>query len=88
MITTRFNGASELMVDGEQGFLISNPADNTALAERMAASLDPDLRSKMGASARRLAEQNTMDRQTAEFLALYQEVAARNNPSVMSEDAR
>ena len=88
VITTRFNGASELMVDGEQGFLISNPADNTALAERMAASLDPDLRSKMGASARRLAEQNTMDRQTAEFLALYQEVAARKKRPVMPEDAR
>jgi len=78
VITSRFNGVSELMADGDQGFLVSDPADHTALAERMAALLDPELRSKMGASARRLAEQNTMDRQTGEFLELYHEVAAKN----------
>ncbi len=87
VITTRFNGVSELMADGEQGFLVSDPADNIALAEGMVALLDPDLRSRMGASARRLAEQNTMDRKTGEFLALYQEVVARKSRPVMPEEA-
>ena len=87
MITSRFNGVSELMADGDQGFLVSDPADNSALAERMVALLDPELRSRMGAAARRLAEQNTMDRQTGEFLALYQEVVARKKRPVLPEDA-
>lgn len=87
LITTRFNGVSELMVDGEQGFLLANPADVAALAERMRLLLDPVLRSRMGASARRLAGQHSLNHQTDRFLALYQEVASRKNRPV-SPDTR
>jgi len=88
VITTRVNGVSELMADGDQGFLVPDPGDHVALAEGMAALLDPELRSRMGAAARRLAEQNTTERQTGEFLALYREIAARKNRSVMPEEAQ
>ncbi|MCX6968781.1 MAG: glycosyltransferase family 4 protein [Verrucomicrobia bacterium] len=86
LITTRFNGVSELMTDGEEGFLLADPADVAALAEKMRVLLDPALRSKMGASARRLAGQHSLNHQTGRFLALYQEVVSRKNRAV-SPDA-
>ncbi len=87
LITTRFNGVSELMTDGEEGFLLADPADVAVLAEKMRLLLDPALRSRMGASARRLAGQHCLNHQTDWFLALYQEVASRKNRPV-SPDAR
>ena len=75
VITTSFNGASELLTQGENGFVIPDPADPLALAEKMTVLLDPALRSAMGASARRLALDHTLERQTAEFLSLYREIS-------------
>jgi UDP-glucose:(heptosyl)LPS alpha-1,3-glucosyltransferase len=75
VITTSFNGASELLTQGENGFVIADPADPLALAEKMTVLLDPALRSAMGASARRLALDHTLERQTAEFLSLYREIS-------------
>ena len=74
VITTFFNGVSEMMTDGEHGFLLSDPADIAVLAQKMNALLDPDLRATMGRSARQLAEVHTFEHQTAQFLALYREV--------------
>jgi glycosyltransferase involved in cell wall biosynthesis len=53
VIATAHGGPLEIIVDGESGFLV--PPDNPAvLAERLAALLDDeDLRSRMGANARR-----------------------------------
>ncbi len=76
LITTRYNGVAELMADGEEGFLLADPADVAALAEGMRRLLDPALRAKMGSAARLLAENHTLTGQTAQFLALYREVAA------------
>ena len=38
VITSRYNGASELMVDGKDGFILENPADVATLASRMRGS--------------------------------------------------
>jgi UDP-glucose:(heptosyl)LPS alpha-1,3-glucosyltransferase len=74
VITTRFNGASEFLTEGQEGFVIADPADTVALAEKMRVLLDPELRFTMGADARRLAIKHTFEQQTAEFLSLYDEV--------------
>lgn len=71
LITSRFNGVSELMINGEHGFVIAAPADTKALAGKMSALLDPNLRSNMGAAARKLALKNTLERQTEGILSLY-----------------
>ena len=34
-VTTRFNGAAELLTDGVDGFVLDDPADDGALADRL-----------------------------------------------------
>ena len=77
VITSRYNGASELMLDGSDGFIVDDPADCRTLAARMEQLLDPDLRAKMGAAGRAMALRNTFEDQTTAFLALYVELLAR-----------
>lgn len=74
VLTTRFNGVSEMMGDGEEGFLLDDPSDVVALAGRMKRLIEPDLRGCMGRAARRLALRHSLDEQTDAFLALYQEI--------------
>ncbi len=76
VVTTRFNGASEMMRDGVEGFLLEQPADAAGLAEKMSRLLDADLRAEMGAAGRALALRHTFAQQTTEFLELYREVSA------------
>lgn len=76
VITTRFNGASELMTDGQEGFLLDDPADHAALAAKMKELLDPTRREKMGAAGRAMALRNTFAHQTTQFLKLYAEILA------------
>jgi UDP-glucose:(heptosyl)LPS alpha-1,3-glucosyltransferase len=80
VITTRFNGASEFMTDGKEGFVLSDPADASALASRMQRLLEPQLRQRMAAAGRDLAMQHTFDKQTSEFLQLYEEILSEKRP--------
>lgn len=57
-VTTRTGGVPEICLDGETGFIIP-PRDRAALADRLARLIeDAELRARMGAAARRHAEQN------------------------------
>lgn len=91
VITTNFNGASELMAPGREGYLLENPADSAALAARMNDLMcDGALRQSMGEAGRKLAEEHSFARQTEEFLVLYEEVARkkvsqRSSPGCESE---
>jgi len=77
VITTRFNGAGELMEDGREGFVLDSPADAARLAETMERLLDPGLRGPMGEAARRAAEQYPMERNFREMLEVFTRVAGR-----------
>lgn len=79
VLTTRFNGVSEMMTEGEEGFLLDDPSDVMALARQMELLLQPDLRARMSLSARRLALRHSLDHQTDAFLALYAEVVQNKN---------
>ena len=76
VITSRLNGASELMTDGVDGFILDDPADVSALAEKMQELLDPAKREAMGTAGRRMAMSHTFEQQTTKFLRLYDEIAA------------
>jgi UDP-glucose:(heptosyl)LPS alpha-1,3-glucosyltransferase len=52
VITTARNGAAELIREGETGFVLPDPEDVAALADRIGRLLDPALRARMGAAAR------------------------------------
>jgi UDP-glucose:(heptosyl)LPS alpha-1,3-glucosyltransferase len=56
VITTRFNGAAEILCDGREGFIIDSPRQTGLLADRMSRFEDSTRRQEFSAAARRLAE--------------------------------
>jgi UDP-glucose:(heptosyl)LPS alpha-1,3-glucosyltransferase len=71
LLVSRQNGAAELLTDGVEGLLLDDPADARRLAEQLETMLDPALRRQMGAAARKLASQHTLDRNCREILEIY-----------------
>ena len=70
VVTTTVNGASEVLREGESGFLLEDPLDAPVLADRMEKLLSFDLRRRMGEQARRIAEEHPVERNTLETLEL------------------
>jgi UDP-glucose:(heptosyl)LPS alpha-1,3-glucosyltransferase len=68
VVTTVVNGVSEVLREGESGFLLEDPFDAAALANRMENLLSSDLRQRMGGQARRIAESHPVERNTRETL--------------------
>ena len=77
VVTTQFAGVSELISDGTDGYVLPDPADDAALAERLRKLSDPAVRRAIGGAARRLAEQHTFARNCQQIAALYREIAER-----------
>lgn len=74
-VTTRWDGASEMILEGENGFVLADPADTAALADRVAVLRDPSLRARLGAAAKRATGTANMARHAREMMALYEEIA-------------
>jgi UDP-glucose:(heptosyl)LPS alpha-1,3-glucosyltransferase len=68
VVTTTVNGASEVLREGESGFLLEDPLDAPALADRMGKLLSSDLRRRMGEQARLVAGSHPVERNTRETL--------------------
>jgi glycosyltransferase involved in cell wall biosynthesis len=75
IITTNIAGCREAVDDGVSGLLVP-PDDPAALASALAKLIDdPQLRAKMGAASRKLAEEKFDDRATAaKTLVVYDEL--------------
>lgn len=76
VVTSRFNGAGELMTPGAEGWLIDNPADADELTACLLPLTEPAIRAPMAAAARRLAVAHSFDRNCRELLNVYEEIAA------------
>lgn len=76
VITTHTTGASELITAGREGFVVSHPANDDELTDRVRQLLAAELRRRMGQAARKLALQHTLDRNCDETLAVYDEIIA------------
>src|SRR5205807_10604521 len=61
VITTRANGASELLHPPQEGYVLADPHEHELLAECMAALLDPERRSRCAIAARKTAASWTFD---------------------------
>jgi UDP-glucose:(heptosyl)LPS alpha-1,3-glucosyltransferase len=72
VITSRQNGAAEILTAGRDGVLLNDPADAGALAEAMAALGDPVRRAAMGARARETAMKYTWDGPLHKTLEVYE----------------
>jgi UDP-glucose:(heptosyl)LPS alpha-1,3-glucosyltransferase len=68
VITTVANGASEIVKEGESGFLMEDPMDATTLAEHMETLLSPETRCRMGEDARKAAGAFPLERNVRETL--------------------
>jgi len=77
VVTTRQNGASELLTDGREGFLLDDPADVGEFLGCIEPLLEAGQRERMGQAARKLALGHTFARNIDELVAVYEEVADR-----------
>jgi UDP-glucose:(heptosyl)LPS alpha-1,3-glucosyltransferase len=77
VITTRFNGASEIITEGREGFLLDTPRDVEYLADRMGYFFERSRIEPMGIQARSLAQQFSWDRNVEEMLRVLELAAAQ-----------
>jgi UDP-glucose:(heptosyl)LPS alpha-1,3-glucosyltransferase len=69
VITTKNNGASELIRDEEEGFVINNPLDYKTLSERILLALSK--KDMMGQKARLKAEEYPIEKAAMEFMEFF-----------------
>ena len=74
VITSRLNGAAELLTEGVEGCVVPDPADVEGILARLEPMLDPSVRERMGRAARRLALEHSFERNVNEVLAVYEAV--------------
>jgi UDP-glucose:(heptosyl)LPS alpha-1,3-glucosyltransferase len=73
VITTRANGASELLDPPREGFVIDDPHDHEGMVEYLAQMLDPTLRHDCSQAARRAAAGWTFEHHYRKLLEVFRE---------------
>lgn len=76
-ITTRWDGASEMIQEAKNGFVLDDPRDTHALADRVERLRDGVLRRHGSEASAAVRERVSMARHTREMIALYEEVSQR-----------
>jgi UDP-glucose:(heptosyl)LPS alpha-1,3-glucosyltransferase len=77
VITSRYNGASELLHPPREGLVLDDPHDHAHLAWCLAQMLDPARRTACGQAARRTAAQWTFEQHYRQMMDVFTEAAAR-----------
>ncbi len=77
IITTRYNGASELMHPLQEGFVVDDPHDHAHLAWCLAQMVDPARRRSGAQAARRTAAQWTFEHHYRQLVQALEEVVQR-----------
>ena len=79
VITTRYDGASGIMEDGKDGFVMSDPNDYRVLAEKISCFFNDEFRQKASIAAREKAEQYPAEKNCEDIIKIYNEIAAELN---------
>jgi len=74
VITTRCDGASGVIDNGVDGFVMGNPMDYEALAEKISLFFDDEFREKASIAAREKAEKYSAEKNCEEIIKIYKEV--------------
>ncbi len=78
VITTKYSGAAEIIKDGVTGFVVGDPDDYEAIAEKIKTILNnKDKLKSMSKNARRLAEEFTYKRHIDEIMSLYESIVVK-----------
>ncbi|MBS1257948.1 MAG: Lipopolysaccharide core biosynthesis protein RfaG [Candidatus Scalindua arabica] len=83
VITTRYDGASGVIDNGIEGFVMGNPMDYEALAEKISLFFDDEFREKVSIAARVKAEKYPAEKNCEEILEIYNEVVAESNEDII-----
>lgn len=75
VITTACNGAGELITDGQEGYVITEPDALGELADAIGHLTDDRQRAEMSTKAVRLGKEQSMDRHVAALVRVFEEVA-------------
>jgi UDP-glucose:(heptosyl)LPS alpha-1,3-glucosyltransferase len=76
VITTRCNGASEIMTDGVHGYILDQPDHVADLAARMRTILQARLRSEMATACLALRPRLSFETHVQSLLAIYQRISS------------
>jgi len=76
VITTVFDGASGIMENGKDGFVIKDPGNHKALAEKIALFFDDEFRQNASIAAREKAEKYPAKKNCEEIIEIYNKVVA------------
>jgi UDP-glucose:(heptosyl)LPS alpha-1,3-glucosyltransferase len=76
-ITTRWDGAAEMIEDGRNGYVLQEPDDMDGLIERVRRLRDVDVRGRMGRTAQAIADHVSMAGHAASMMSLYEVLARR-----------
>ena len=74
-ITTIFNGASGIIADGKNGYIISHPPDPSNLADKMHLLMDNEKRQRMSEEAFRTGQEYSAERNHREMMRVLDEAA-------------
>lgn len=77
VVTTRFNGASELLSPPSNGMVVEDPHDALSLANAITAMFDPGYRASAAVAARKAAAAWTFEQHYAALLAVFETARAR-----------
>jgi len=72
VITTHSNGASGIITEGQEGFVISDPRDDQTLMEKISFFLNREKVEKASIAARQLAESHSLERNWREMKNIFQ----------------
>jgi UDP-glucose:(heptosyl)LPS alpha-1,3-glucosyltransferase len=76
VISTTFNGATEIMTDGVHGYVLKDATDVAGLAEAMRKMLDPERRRAMSAACLALRPRLSYEHHLDELMKIYDRVIA------------
>jgi UDP-glucose:(heptosyl)LPS alpha-1,3-glucosyltransferase len=72
VITTQSNGASGIITQGQEGFVISDPRDDQVLVEKISFFLDREKVERASIAARQLAESYSLERNWREMKNVFE----------------
>jgi UDP-glucose:(heptosyl)LPS alpha-1,3-glucosyltransferase len=77
VISTVFNGATEVMTDGVHGLILQDPADVDAIGRAMTTLCDDTRRREMTEACKTLRPQLAYEHHVDELMAIYERAMAR-----------
>tara|TARA_B100000959_G_scaffold241129_1_gene262796 strand:- start:1579 stop:2763 length:1185 start_codon:yes stop_codon:yes gene_type:complete len=75
VVTSCNNGASELIENGEHGFVLDDPRDYSLLSEKLMLFTDKNLKEEMGKNARKKIEKYSLQQNNQKMIDLCEEMA-------------